>query len=368
MPYKGTIKSLGKDYGFVDCPEIKALYNRDTFINKTLTGVQEYAALNVGEVITFDCSENPRGEPVAININGNPPAKGPMSKGGGKGSYKTFGSGEEFAAAAGKGPGYGAGEYGGGEYDAGKGNMAPMLTAPQIMYDPYEGKGGYQEKPASDSFPAWALGLNAAGKPNFLPEDAQKVTLYGSAGWFVSQTACEQFMASVSGGKGGGYTEAPQQVKRAAPDSWKGDGSWGKGDASYGKGDASYGKGDASYGKDSGYGKSDGSYGKSGKGDGKSGKGVKVPKLSDEPVANPGLEEGAQIYTGTVKQLTPAEGYGYVSDLTITQIYGKDALLQLLRCPWLKDMNLQTGESVAFNLDDQSPSEPQITRIVRLAI
>ena len=37
------------------------------------------------------------------------------------------------------------------------------------------------------------------------------------------------------------------------------------------------------------------------------------------------------------------------------------------RCPWVKDMNLQTGDSVAFNLADEPRDEPQITRIVKLA-
>ena len=54
------------------------MYGRDTFINRALTGEITYGMLNVGQTVTFDVSENPRGEPVAVNINGNKPAKGWM--------------------------------------------------------------------------------------------------------------------------------------------------------------------------------------------------------------------------------------------------------------------------------------------------
>ena len=77
-PYTGTVKSLHDKYGFIICQEVYEMYGRDTFINRALTGEITYGMLNVGQTVTFDVSENPRGEPVAVNINGNKPAKGWM--------------------------------------------------------------------------------------------------------------------------------------------------------------------------------------------------------------------------------------------------------------------------------------------------
>jgi glycosyltransferase involved in cell wall biosynthesis len=89
MPeYKGIVKSLGKEYGFVICDRLWEYYKRDVYINRSLTGDEVYMSINLGDQITFDCIENPKWEPVAVNINGVAPVKGPLSKGHRKGGKK----------------------------------------------------------------------------------------------------------------------------------------------------------------------------------------------------------------------------------------------------------------------------------------
>jgi cold shock CspA family protein len=63
--YLGLIKSFSKEkgFGFIDCPEIRARYNRDVFIHK-----QQMTHLEVGQEITFSIEENKEGRPQAREI------------------------------------------------------------------------------------------------------------------------------------------------------------------------------------------------------------------------------------------------------------------------------------------------------------
>jgi cold shock CspA family protein len=150
-------------------------------------------------------------------------------------------------------------------------------------------------------------------KPDYMPADAQPVTLFGKPGWFVSQESIDaQGMA--------------QQWKRPAQDAW--------------------------------------GMGKGGKGFGGA---PKRPAMATAPVENPGLIPEEQIYTGTVKHnINPNTGYGFVQDDTVTMMYpGKDAFLHIKYCPWAADMGLNIGDSVMFNLLEDEQGNPQVKRIVK---
>jgi cold shock CspA family protein len=158
---------------------------------------------------------------------------------------------------------------------------------------------------------------------------------------------------------GGGSSYEPQQVKRSyeAPSSY-GNGKGSSLDPYY-----SYGKSMSKEGKD-------GMKGKSAPPSSFEGKGGKPPMKmakTEGDVENPGLLKGEIIYTGTVKNPpNPSTGYGFISDETISQMYGgKDAFLHSGKCPWVDGMNLKVGDAVTFNLADDENGNPQITRIVK---
>jgi cold shock CspA family protein len=177
-PYTGTVKSLHDKYGFIICQEVYEMYGRDTFINRALTGEITYGMLNVGQTVTFDVSENPRGEPVAVNINGNKPAKGWMLQ---KGAIERA-----------KGLPKGAG-------------TAVMGVTTSHHFPPDEGKGWGDEQWMDD-------------RPDFIPPDAKQVTLQGELGWFVSQRSCDVFERGMKAAKamaGESDGAGPQGVKRS---------------------------------------------------------------------------------------------------------------------------------------------------------
>lgn len=347
MTYQGTIKSLGKEFGFVTNPDLLQKYNRDTFINRSLIGEEHYMSLSCGETIQFDVFENPRGEPVATMINGIPPVKGKGSKG--KGVEAQYGMGME-----GKGKPFQPPMPAGDMY----GEQAGMYEEYQPMMDPWKGKG---KGPPSAPPPQAPQAAPSGDRPPFLPSDAQQVTLFEKLGWFVSQESCTRFMEGMKAAQamgGGGsvamssYDAGPQQMKRAA-DPYGGKGDYGGYGASYGY---DGGKGDYSWGKPSGKGK-DASGGKPA---------MKQPRMEVEagPTENPGLIEGDFIYTGIVKNPPdPVTGYGFIE---CEEIGSKDAFLHIQRCPWVKTMNLQAGEAVLFNVAEQPKDEPQVKRIIRV--
>merc|ERR1711972_955810 len=70
--FYGTIKSFSETngYGFIDCPELKAQYNNDVFLNfRDLNGHQ------VGETVQFSAYLNEQGKPQAKDVQGAAAAK-----------------------------------------------------------------------------------------------------------------------------------------------------------------------------------------------------------------------------------------------------------------------------------------------------
>jgi hypothetical protein len=203
MPeFSGTVKSLGKEFGFVECAELKEQYGKDTFINRALTGWDAYAALNVGELITFDCSINPKGDPVAVNINGIPPAKGPLSAHGGKGGKGFKGDTKDKGKGPMSDPSFG--------YSKGYGDEYYVEVQQEMFMPPPQSKG---PPPSTQT---------QLPRPSFLPKDAQQVNLFDEAGWFVSQASCERFLEGMraaqllsGGAETSSYDAGPQQMKRA---------------------------------------------------------------------------------------------------------------------------------------------------------
>jgi cold shock CspA family protein len=256
MPYTGVVKSIGKEYGFIECAQTFALYQRDAFLNKALMGENIYYNLSMGERIGFDVTEDQKGQPQAVNVTQSGKGGAPKGKGG-------------FAPSAGKGKGGGGG--GGG-------------------------------------------GMN---KPDWMPADAQPVTLYNKPGWFVSQESI-----NAQAYYGGGAVLSSR--KRAAPD-MGGAGTFAK-------------------------------------------KPAQMGQFSVPSTPNPGLDMNEQVFQGAIKHPpNPNTGYGFVQEDTISQMYGgKDAFLHIKHCPWAQDMNLQVGDMVQFNVIEDEKGNPQVTRVTKV--
>mmetsp|Transcript_22282 Transcript_22282/g.50971 ORF Transcript_22282/g.50971 Transcript_22282/m.50971 type:complete len:329 (+) Transcript_22282:109-1095(+) len=62
--YVGTLKSLGDDYGFIDCPETQNEYGRDVYISRGL--VPESS--KVGDAMAFAVVVNAKGQPQARQV------------------------------------------------------------------------------------------------------------------------------------------------------------------------------------------------------------------------------------------------------------------------------------------------------------
>merc|ERR1719198_2752625 len=105
---------------------------------------------------------------------------------------------------------------------------------------------------------------------------------------------------------------------------------------------------------------------------GKGGKPFKSSKFTEAELRtpdNPGLLDGAPVYEGAIKlPVDHSSGFGFVQSDKVMQQYGKDAFLHVKNCPWIREMELQTGENVMFNLADEPKDEPQISHIIFLAM
>ncbi|CAE7474318.1 ODA2, partial [Symbiodinium pilosum] len=68
----GTLKSFSQThgYGFVDCAETKAAYNRDVYLDKSQ--MRENSAWQWGQLLEFSVSFNDRGNPQAQRVNWEP--------------------------------------------------------------------------------------------------------------------------------------------------------------------------------------------------------------------------------------------------------------------------------------------------------
>merc|ERR1719503_381027 len=88
----GRVKSFNakQGFGFIECPQIQAMYGRDVFLHKAQIG-----DLKVGTEITFVVESNKQGMPQArdiLTLDGKAPGPapggtyqaGPGSQGGGK--------------------------------------------------------------------------------------------------------------------------------------------------------------------------------------------------------------------------------------------------------------------------------------------
>jgi cold shock CspA family protein len=75
--YTGTVKNFhpDKNFGFIDCPEVKAEYGNDVF-----TRGEYLQDKNVGDVVYFELGLSDKGQPQALNVvpfesGEEPPAK-----------------------------------------------------------------------------------------------------------------------------------------------------------------------------------------------------------------------------------------------------------------------------------------------------
>merc|ERR1712190_502989 len=61
--FVGIIKVIGETFGFIECEEVKALYNKDVFVPaKALVGRE------VNDVVEFDLQVNDKGQPQASDV------------------------------------------------------------------------------------------------------------------------------------------------------------------------------------------------------------------------------------------------------------------------------------------------------------
>lgn len=145
-------------------------------------------------------------------------------------------------------------------------------------------------------------------RPSWLPANAQAVTLHGTLGWFIPDPSAADLNMQ--------HPQQQQQMPRNHVD--------------------------ASNSK-------------------------RTRGTTNASVANPGLEPGVEVYTGTVKHAVNADtGYGFISSEAVQAIHpGTDCFLHQKLCPWVTDMNLNQGETVQFNFIVNVKSKPQVSRIVR---
>lgn len=145
MAFTGTVKSKGKEYGFVHCDETYATYQRDVFLNKLALGEQSYEALSPGMTVQFDVQLDPKGQPQAMNI------------------AVTDTSGVAAYQAA---------------------NPRPRYTAPRQQSFAPPAMQQQQYRPPQQSM--------SMVPPPWMPAAAQAVTLHGEAGWFIPVSAIQQ--------------------------------------------------------------------------------------------------------------------------------------------------------------------------------
>merc|ERR1719223_909750 len=80
----GRVKSFNakQGFGFIECPQIHAMYGRDVFLHKAQIG-----DLKVGTELTFGVEPNKQGMPQArdiLTLDGKAPGPGPAGVQGGK--------------------------------------------------------------------------------------------------------------------------------------------------------------------------------------------------------------------------------------------------------------------------------------------
>merc|ERR1740138_534742 len=83
--YTGTVKSFNEtnNYGFIDCPEVKAEYGFDVF-----THGKELQGHPVGSAVYFELGLSNKGQPQALNVSS---AMGGMGDMGGMGAMGGMG-------------------------------------------------------------------------------------------------------------------------------------------------------------------------------------------------------------------------------------------------------------------------------------
>merc|ERR1719223_1295799 len=111
----GRVKSFNakQGFGFIECPQVHAMYGRDVFLHKAQMG-----DLKVGTEITFGVEPNKQGMPQArdiLTLDGRVPGPPPMVQGNAP-------AGGMGGAGGGRGGGKGGGK-GGGNRKKGGGNM-----------------------------------------------------------------------------------------------------------------------------------------------------------------------------------------------------------------------------------------------------
>lgn len=67
--YVGTLKGYSESdaYGFLNCPELRAIYNVDVYIHKNVY-MQVTPPLQIGESVNFSIHENSKGQPQACFV------------------------------------------------------------------------------------------------------------------------------------------------------------------------------------------------------------------------------------------------------------------------------------------------------------
>mmetsp|Transcript_149010 Transcript_149010/g.271183 ORF Transcript_149010/g.271183 Transcript_149010/m.271183 type:complete len:85 (-) Transcript_149010:36-290(-) len=62
--FEGTVKSCGKEYGFLICEELMERYGKDTF-----THIKLLDGYTVGDAVDFRVIVNDQGKPQAIDLH-----------------------------------------------------------------------------------------------------------------------------------------------------------------------------------------------------------------------------------------------------------------------------------------------------------
>jgi len=67
--YLGTLKGYSESdaYGFINCPELRAIYSVDVYIHKNVY-LQVTPPLQIGESVNFSIHENSKGQPQACFV------------------------------------------------------------------------------------------------------------------------------------------------------------------------------------------------------------------------------------------------------------------------------------------------------------
>ena len=66
--FTGTVKSMTEAYGFIDCAEVRAAYNRDAFMHADKLPEGVFGLLQAGMAVRFDIQVDKKNQPQVTNL------------------------------------------------------------------------------------------------------------------------------------------------------------------------------------------------------------------------------------------------------------------------------------------------------------